>query len=302
MVPFMLTGILARSFGRLRRQALCLALFPLIGLALLVPSAPAWSQGPGDLAVVPSRAVFDGRTRSLELTLLNRGTKTTTYRISMVNRRMLQDGGFEEIEEPGPGERFAEKLVRYAPRQVKLVPGKAQTVRLMVRKQAGLAAGEYRSHLMFQAIPERVQGRSIEQPGAGEGQFRVELIPIFGITIPVIVRHGSLTAGVAVKKLSLAPGAPAGAPVLAFRIERNGDRSVFGDLSVSFVPRDGGSELVLGRLNGVAVYTPNPARRFSLPLRVPNGTKLRAGQLRVSYRARPDEGGAVLASAVLELP
>ena len=149
---------------------------------------------------------------------------------------------------------------------------------------------------------ERVQGRTVEQPGAGEGQFTVELIPIFGITIPVIVRHGDLTAGVAVKALSLAPGAQAGAPVLAFRIERNGDRSVFGDLSVSFVPRDGGSELVLGRLNGVAVYTPNPARRFSLPLRVPNGTKLRAGQLRVSYRARPDEGGAVLASAVLEVP
>lgn len=299
----MLTGILVRSLGRLRRRALRLALFPLIWLALLVPSAPAWSQGLGDLAVVPARAVFDGRTRSLELTLLNRGTKTTTYRISMVNRRMRPDGGFEEIGEPGPGERFAEKLVRYAPRQVKLVPGKAQTVRLMLRKPAGLEAGEYRSHLLFQAIPERVQGRSVEQPGPGEGQFRVELIPIFGITIPVIVRHGKLTSSVAISKVALAPPAePGGVPALGFRLERSGTRSVFGDLTVSFAPKGGGEDLVLARLNGIAVYTPNTWRRLALRLRVPNGAALRAGNLRVSYRARPDDGGEVLASAVLEVP
>ncbi len=299
----MLAQTLARSFGRLRRRALRPALLPPLWLALLAPAAPAWSQGAGDLAVVPSRAVFDGRTRSLELSLLNRGTKTTTYRISMVNRRMGPDGGFEEIEAPGPGERFAERLVRYAPRQVKLVPGKAQTVRLMLRKPAGLEAAEYRSHLLFQAIPEQVQGRSVEQAGPGQGQFRVELIPIFGITIPVIVRHGKLTSSVAIAKLALAPPAePGGAPSLGFRLERSGTRSVFGDLTVSFAPKGGGDDLVLARLNGIAVYTPNTWRRLALPLRIPNGAALKAGQLRVSYRARPNDGGAVLASAVLELP
>ncbi len=289
--------------GRIRRQAIGLALVLIPWFASVVPSAPAWGQTLGNLAVVPSRAVFEGRTRSIELNLLNRGTKTTTYRISIVNRRMKEDGSFEEIDMPGPGERFAEGMVRYAPRQVKLAPGKAQTVRLLLRKPSGVAAGEYRSHLLFQAIPEKVQGRSIEQvPGEGP-EFRVELIPIFGISIPVIVRHGNLTAGVAIRKLHLAPtGRQAATPVLTFRIERSGERSVFGDLTASFVPSNGGAELVLARLNGVAVYTPNLWRRVALPLTLPNGAALRAGQLRVSYRARPDEGDKVLASAVLEVP
>ena len=269
-----------------------------------MPSAPAWGQMTlGNLAVVPSRAVFEGRTRSIELSLLNRGTKTTTYRISMINRRMREDGSFEEIDEPRPGERFAERLVRYAPRQVKLVPGKAQTVRLLLRKPAGLEAGEFRSHLLFQAVPESVHGRSIEQPQTGNGQFKVELIPIFGISIPVIVRHGKLTMGVAIKKLRLTPaGQQAEAPVLSFRIERSGERSVFGDLTVSFAPRNGGPEVVLARLNGIAVYTPNLWRQVDLPLTLPSGTALRAGQLRVTYRARPNEGNEVLASAATEVP
>jgi hypothetical protein len=257
----------------------------------------------GNLAVVPSRAVFEGRTRSIELSLLNRGTKTTTYRISMVNRRMTEDGSFEEIETPVPGERFAEGMVRYAPRQVKLVPGKAQTVRLLLRKPAGLEAGEFRSHLLFQAIPDAVHGRSIEQAPGGDPAFRVELIPIFGISIPVIVRHGKLTMGVAIKKLRLAPaGQRADRPVLTFRIERNGERSVFGDLTVSFAPSNGEPELVLARLNGIAVYTPNLWRQVDLPLTLPKGAALKAGQLRVSYRARPNEGDKVFASAAIEVP
>ena len=90
----------------MRRLSICLALVVPAWTALLVPSAPAWGQMTlGNLAVVPSRAVFEGRTRSIELSLLNRGTKTTTYRISMINRRMRADGSFEEVDEPRPGER-----------------------------------------------------------------------------------------------------------------------------------------------------------------------------------------------------
>ena len=149
----------------------------------------------------------------------------------------------------------------------------------------------------------RDDAQRLVQPRPGEGQFRVELIPIFGISIPVIVRHGKLTMGVAIKKLRLAPAdQQADKPVLSFRIERSGERSVFGDLTVSFAPRNGRPELVLARLNGIAVYTPNLWRQVDLTLTLPNGTALRAGQLRVSYRARPNEGNKVLASAAIEVP
>ncbi|AKO51340.1 hypothetical protein ABA45_01955 [Marinobacter psychrophilus] len=47
------------------------------------------------------------------------------------------------------------------------------------------------------------------------------------------------------------------APVLAFVVERSGNQSVYGYLTISLTPHSG-SEQVITRANGVAIYTPNP--------------------------------------------
>ena len=83
--------------------------------------------GPGDLLVTPTRVVLEGRERSAELTLVNRGQERTTYRITLENRRMDAQGKFSEIDTPKDGELFAQNLIRYAPRRVTLEPNKPQT-------------------------------------------------------------------------------------------------------------------------------------------------------------------------------
>ena len=252
--------------------------------------------------VSPTRVVFEGRTRSAELTLLNRGTAPATYRISFKNMRMLEDGSFEDIEAPGPGERFADGMIRYAPRQVVLEPGVAQTVRVLARKPADLAPGEYRSHLLFQVVPPATAGADIEALELEEGQIRVQVRVIFGLSIPVIVRHGDLSATVTLSDLALeAPDNPDRPPVLSLRLNRSGDRSTYGDITVT-LRSDGGGETQVGLVRGVAVYTPNESRTLRLPLRPPEGVALEGGRLYVAYRARPEEGGAVLAEGELPLP
>ena len=62
-------------------------------------------------------------------------------------------------------------------------------------------------------------------------------------------------------------------PRLTFTIDREGDRSTYGDLTAIFKPKGGGEELVVGQIMRLAVYTPNPMRKVTMTLRVPKARR-----------------------------
>jgi P pilus assembly chaperone PapD len=278
-----------KAQGRIRRHFIC-------ALLMLLASSQAIAQ----VMIYPTRIVFEGNQRAAQVELLNNGTESATYRISLVNRRMSETGAFSDINTPLPGEQFADDLLRYSPRQVTLAPGASQTVRVMVRKPAGLAVGEYRSHLLFSRQPEAKGKHSIETRNTADDTIGISLKALVSMSIPVIVRHGNTSADVSLTHLELQQ--PAGkAPVMAFWMERRGNQSVYGDLAVSFAPR-GGTAQIIGRANGVAVYTPNPVRRAGIALDPPANTALRNGTLRITYREQAEDGGKQMAETVLQLP
>ncbi len=273
------------------------AIVGVAAVALLGEVKPVAAQAAGDLIVAPTRVVFEGRDRAAQLSLVNKGSATSTYRISVVNMRMQPDGNLVEIAQPDPGQEFADKLFRYSPRQVTLEPGASQAIRLLLRKPADLAEGEYRSHLMMRAVPDN-QGQSVEVPTQGAA---VTLIPIFGIAIPVIVRHGELDYGMSIKDLGYsAPDADNPLPRATFMLERSGNRSSFGDLTAS-VSIDG-KDVVLSQIMRLAVYTPNTSRAVEMRLRVPDGVNLSGKDLIVRYAKTADEGGEVLGEAKTTIP
>lgn len=265
----------------------------LLGTVLLAPLARA------DLMLYPTRLVFDKNQRAAQIELINNGTEPATYRLSLVNRRMTETGEFQPADPAAPGELFSEPMLRFSPRQVTLQPGTAQTVRVMLRKPAELADGEYRSHLQFDKLADTQGSNSVENqadPGAGIG---VVLTALVGASVPVIVRHGATSASVALSHLELL--GPPTAPVLAMQFARSGNASVYGDLNVTFTPQ-GGAARQVGKMAGIAVYTPNATRLAKLPLQPPPALALAHGTLSVTYRERADAGGAVLAQASLALP
>ena len=270
----------------------------LFGLLILLSLRPAWA----DLMVAPTRIVLEKNQRSAQLDLINNGQETATYRIRLVNRRMSETGEFSAIESPGPGEQFADELLRYSPRQVVLAPGAGQTVRLSLRKPADLLAGEYRSHLQFDRLPDTKGSSSVDTLGRPAGQeIGTNLTALIGVSIPVIVRHGETTADVTLSGLELLKPVAGQAATLALVLQRSGNRSVYGDLGAIFTPQGGAAQEV-GKAGGVAVYTPNPLRRVKLALQPPPGLVLARGTLRVTFRERPDAGGKLLAEAAIELP
>lgn len=274
----------------------------MVGLALLGSPRVILGQGFGDLMVTPTRIVIDGRERTAEVTLLNQGTTTATYRISFKRMRMTEAGKLVDITDSDPQGMYADPFIRYSPRQVVLEPGASQTVRLLVRKPPDLTAGEYRSHLLFRAVPPEDSGADIEAIEGEQDGISIRLIPVFGVSIPVIVRHGELAATAGVSGLSLEPPTrPDAKPVLHLTLERQGGQSIYGDLSVRFKP-DRGGEVEVGLVRGIAVYTPNASRSVRLTLNPPEGVALRRGQLRVAYHASGEDRDELLARAEVDVP
>jgi P pilus assembly chaperone PapD len=277
-------------------QPVRILLASLLGSLLLVLAQPAYA----DLMLYPTRIIFEKNQRAAQIELMNNGSKPATYRISLVNRRMTEDGKFEAADTAAPGERFAADMLRFSPRQITLEPGTAQTVRVMLRKPAELLEGEYRSHLQFEKLPDVEGNASIENQGQADKSIGIVLNALVGASVPVIVRHGATSANVSLGRLTLQRD-DAKRPLLSLQFEREGNSSVYGDLSVTFTPR-GGKPQTLAEAGGIAVYVPNRVRQVALPLQVPAGLALARGTLEVSYRERPEAGGKLLAQANLELP
>ena len=278
------------TFSRLRAR-------PWICAAALLLAAPAANA---DLMLFPTRIVFEKNQRAAQLELINQGKTPETYRLSLVNRRMSETGEFAPADTPAPGEQFADEMVRFSPRQVTIAPGSSQTVRMLLRKPENLAAGEYRSHLQIDRVADPVGSGSIEAAPDNGGNIGVTLTALVGASIPVIVRQGETGATVALTQLALVPAGAEPASI-AFEIDRSGNRSVYGDLIVTFIPKSG-APIEVARAGGVAVYVPNALRRARMPLRTPEGTMLSGGTLRLSFRERADAGGKLLAEATLGLP
>lgn len=231
---------------------------PAVIAAALVAGLPTPAgAGVGDLLVAPTRIVLDGR-RGTEILLNNIGDEPATYRISVEFRRMTPDGNLEDVTAPTPQEQAAADMVIFAPRRVTLAPHEPQSIRLAARPPQGLPDGEYRVHLLFRAIPPAnpVAPTPAEQPKG----LQFQLTPIYGVTIPVIVRLGNLqvTAGISNVRLEKSDGKP----VVDLDLTRSGSRSTFGEVRVL----KAGVKDPIAIQKGVAVYTELATRHLSIPV------------------------------------
>ncbi|MDY7096877.1 MAG: molecular chaperone [Pseudomonadota bacterium] len=250
-------------------------------------SVTAPVQAQGDLLVAPTRVILDG-SRGTEVILSNIGAEEATYRIGLELRRMLDNGRLVPVErtEANDAEEAALGMIRYAPRRITLPPGQPQAVRLAARPGADLPDGEYRVHMSFKAIPKP---REVTEAAPSGGGVQIQLIPIYGVTIPIIVRHGRVEAQVALTQPRIEQGE--NGPELALEISRSGDSSTYGELVVT--KRGVKDPLVTSR--GLAVYPELGTRKVRIPLTMEQAASLK-GQLRFEYREMPEAGGGLIAA------
>ncbi len=258
----------------------------LAAVALSLSPQPAAAE----LMVAPTRLVMSTTERSSELTLVNKSNEQTAFRIAVENRRMRRDGALESAEAPRTGELFAADMIRFAPRRVILEPGGRQTIRVTVDAPAGLAAGEYRSHLRLMSAPTSA-GQKLATPDAAndDKSLSIELIAVRSLTIPVIVRVGALDASATIDAATLARTPE---DMLVVKLARTGTRSTYGDLRLTL----NGQNQPVYVVRGIAIYTPNSDRDVLLPLPADVRQKIAGQALRIDYVSTDAKAPGLIAS------
>lgn len=270
----------------------------LCGIALLPVFGQSDLMAQGNLLITPRRVVFEGNRRNQELNLANTGSDTATYNVSLVEYRMKDDGSFEEILVPDPGQNFADKYIRFFPRTVTLAPNEAQVVKMQLYRTNEILPGEYRSHVYFRAVPKQ-KALGEEDKAKDSTSLSVKLTPIFGITIPVIIRVGEVSAKVTISDLSFQMVNDT-LPRLSLTFNRSGNMSVYGDITVNHISPDGKSVQV-GAVRGISVYTPNLIRKAKMDLNLVSGINFGKGKLQVIYTGQSDTNPVKYAETELVL-
>lgn len=239
----------------------------------------------GNLLITPRRVVFEKAQKSFDLNLANTGRDTATFAISIVQIRMNEDGGFETITKPDSNQWFADQYIRFFPRMVTLGPNESQVVKIQLMRSNGIAPGEYRSHFYFRSVT-KVKPLGEEDQAIDTTKISVTLNPVFGITIPVIIRVGEPSLKVNLSNLSFEQ-VNGTIPRIKLVFNRLGNTSVYGNVIVEHITPNGQITRV-GEANGIAVYTPNTIRRFELNLTNAHGVDFKTGKLRVTFDAPSD--------------
>jgi P pilus assembly chaperone PapD len=256
-----------------------------VAVACVTAFPTAADAGVGDLLVAPTRLVLDGR-KGAEVILNNIGDEPATYRVSIEFRRMTEKGDLITVTDPSDAEKKAEDMIIYAPRKVVLAPHEPQAIRITARAPQGLPDGEYRVHILFRAIPPATP--AVQPTGEQPKGVQFKLTPIYGVTIPVIVRLGNLqaTAGIANVQLEQKGDNKA----VGLDLVRQGTRSTYGEVRVL----KAGVKEPLADMKGVAVYTEVGRRHVSLPIRE-NLSSVANGPVTVEYLETYDDGTHLLA-------
>jgi len=220
--------------------------------------------------------------------LNNIGSEPATYRISLEIKRMTALGGLDEIDEgdANDAEKAALNMISFSPRRVTLPPNQPQVIRVGVRVPEGTPPGEYRAHMLFRAVPDAAPAADPAKP-VTSGGVSIALTPIYGITIPVIVRVGDLGAEASIGEARVVDTVDG--PAFAFDLARSGNRSVYGDIEVT---RPGVAEpLLLAR--GIAVYPEVGQRQVQLRVPAELAAKLK-GPVRIRYSEDREVGGGTI--------
>lgn len=209
----------------------------------------AHSDVQAELLISPTRVVFSERDRAQEIVLINSGKKKTTYRLEWQQKKALPAGGYTNLsQEEAVSFPTASQMMRFSPKQVSLQPGERQIIKLALRKPKDLRDGEYRSHLLFRALPPPQLDKN--KAGGMSMSLNVHL----SYSLPVTVRQGSLDTSISFAGYDFSYDNGNQNGQIAVTLNKSGLNSSFGNILAYWTPQKGGPEQMIARVNGYSVY------------------------------------------------
>jgi len=231
------------------------------------------------VSLTSHRIYLDKDQRTASFVIFNREQQTENCKLS------FQDFPFDKAGNMGKlisGERIktsAANLVRFSPRQFEIKAGSSQTVRFSLRRKANTPASEYQSYLSINC------GKNIDK-AANIGV--ISLSPRLVHNVPVIARTGTLNATLDISNIHLSKNGN-----LAFRLNKSGNRSVYGIIEI--INKNNGERV--NYLQGISLYVPSNYRDFDFAL--PKGVN--PNTLAIRFIEDKEYGGNLIINSKVNL-
>jgi fimbrial chaperone protein len=267
--------------------------FKSLFVALLIGaiSQTTWAN----LLINPTRVQFNANDRTADVTLINTSKFTTTYRLGWVEKKAKINGGYHDLNATEAANfPTASNMIRFSPKQVTLKAGERQTIKLAIRRPQNLAAGEYRSHLQFKALPPKTLEEGFN-PNASATAINI----VLNFAIPVVVQQGSLQYDLATSgaQISFNPNQKTGS--VEVDLSRTGIHSATGHLNAYWTP-NGGQERLLAKA-GDFNFWPELSRTTATLGWVGADFAVTDGKLRIVYEGVKDFRGKILLEKTFSL-
>ncbi|MFT2109967.1 molecular chaperone [Marinomonas sp. 2405UD68-3] len=238
------------------------------------------------LLISPTRLVLDERSRSANVILMNTSTEIQSYRLDWKELKALPEGGYRELtQQELLSSPILSRMARLSPKQVTLIPGESQTVKVSARKQRNLLDGEYRSHLQFTALPK------VNINTSNPTNTNIKVNVLLSYSIPVIYRVGQFQYGNKINNVSLRHDKKNNKATIKIDLQKQGDYSLSGNIQAFWKPENSTQETRVGILNGFNFH-------HELDNTVANVVwedfKLAPGTLRVVYEGKQEFTGTKL--------
>lgn len=191
------------------------------------------------------------------LQLNNPTTKTRTYSLSFIDKRIDQNGKIVNIPDSVKTTYSLKPYLRVFPRVITLNPGESQEVQIQLKVPASAPDGEYRSYLHF--LPRETSETIDTTKIAGiqlDIKFRI------GAALPLFYRKNTVLNGVNINNVTLTKRDKT--TMLNFDISRDGTRSTYGYIVVSALSQ--GKPFIVTEVPGNALYTEQNSLKVEFPI------------------------------------
>jgi len=194
-----------------------------------------------NLLIYPVRVSFDEIERTQEVNLTNTSSKITTYRLQWLEKKPLRTGGYQAVtENEAQNMPIASSMLRFSPREVTLKPRERQLIKLRLRRPRDLVDGEYRSHLLFKAMPPKRAEDNSNQTGT-----MIDMVMSFAI--PLTIQQGKYDSHVSLQAAIIEYKVSDGSRKVSLELLRTGMHSSSGDISAYWKPNNSATEVLLAK-------------------------------------------------------
>ncbi|MFT4731647.1 MAG: fimbrial chaperone protein [Gammaproteobacteria bacterium] len=256
-----------------------------------------FTSAQANLLVTPKRIVFDERERTQQVVLINASNQRRSYRLEWVEQKQIDGGAYRLLkEEDAQGRKKASDIMRFSPRQVRLGPGERQVVKILARRKANMEPGEYRSHLLFSALPLETEASNDMVDGMS---MKLNVLVSYSIPVMLNVNYKSPQIFVSDVQVNEQPEKDNKFADVIVTLNKTGNYSTYGKVKAYFKADNQDSFKEVGLLNGVSIFA--EANVYIANLTWSDAPEARRGELKIRYEGDAEFSGTTFTEEVLSI-